>query len=225
MECPQNSTTTFFGSCSQFPSVINDELIDTRQFLDASRGIVQFVEFLGTVFSPVKSDINGNITKLAAIYEKSPTDYEHLHNIIKSELELPEGEFHIGTDALLWLTRAIEYIKVFLTLFVQDFDNNQNQKSLEQYFGFAYEATLKKYHGWFVQKIFGLCLKAAPGRDSLLKLLSRSAIEEDNSITKAIDSQEELLIFNALKSYLVNLEKNIDTIHKIYTANNIDYRK
>lgn len=176
---------SFFAQCIQFAPVDN-ELIATEPFLNASRDIVRFVEFLGTVFSPVKSDINGNITKLTAFVDEDRNKFQYLHQIVESERELiAASEFAIGTDALLWLSRAIEYIKVFLTQFTQDYKlrllhrNNQTanatkikERDVSELFQLAYEATLKKYHGWFVQKIFSACLYAAPSRSQLLKLLS-----------------------------------------------------
>ena len=63
----------FFENVIPFSSINDDGLIDTKQFLEASRCIVQFVDLLGTTFKPVKNDIDGNISKLRKIFE---SDFE-----------------------------------------------------------------------------------------------------------------------------------------------------
>lgn len=106
---------SFFASVAQFPQIGGDcSLISTRHFLEASRGIVLFVEFLGKVFAPVRNDIQGNIDKLQAILEQDAIGHEHLNGILKAELQQPDPNqvLGVGTDALLWLTRALDYIKV-----------------------------------------------------------------------------------------------------------------
>ncbi|KAI1309018.1 Glycolipid transfer protein [Halotydeus destructor] len=205
---------SFFSACAQFPDVEDGNLVPTEQFLEASRSIVKFVEFLGAVFSPVKSDINGNIGKLSKLQSENPESFAYLNNILDFEAKGSEGDqvSPVGTDALLWLKRAIEYIKIFLTLFVQDFDSKQNSSDLSSYFGFAYEATLKKHHNWFVQKIFSVCLHAAPGRSQLLKLLSSS------------EPVDEQVVFDGIKAYLTKLEKNIEAVHAMFDKVGFNYK-
>ena len=108
--------------------------------------------------------------------------FQHLNDIVKVEKEtLQPSEFHIGTDALTWLNRALIYNLLFLQQFLQEYLEWQVSgttttteplpEDISRHFTFAYEQSLKKHHGWIVQKIFSLCLMAAPSRGSLLELL------------------------------------------------------
>lgn len=162
--------------------------------------------------------------------------------IVCSEKSLIDAEeFAIGSDALLWLTRAIEYIKVFLTLFLADHAQRHAQgqasqaqvhdlqvksKDIGDLFQFAYDATLKKHHGWVVRKLFAVCLYAAPSRSDLIKLLaspSTSSPTGDKPVSEEAKQIEENVIFEAIENYLVNVGTNIDAIHTIFKQNNVDY--
>lgn len=214
---------SFFASCSQFPLVQENGRIPTEQFLNAARGIVKFVEFLGTVFKPVRSDIDFNITKLNTIYEKDPIVFEFVDAILSEEKKSEDDQIKLGTDALLWLTRAIEYIKVFLSLFLLDYSTDQKSEDLTKYFANAYEVTLMRYHGWFVQKIFSLCLRAAPGRKGLLLLLARPSDPQIKASDKFDIEEKE--IFEGIQNYLYSLETSLDAVKRIYSFNEINFNQ
>lgn len=60
----------FFETVVPFVDIVSDGLIDTEQFLEASKCIVKFVDMFGIAFKPVKNDIDGNINKLMNIFDK-----------------------------------------------------------------------------------------------------------------------------------------------------------
>ena len=202
----------FFEKCVYFPR-IESNCIETIEFLKASKSVVEFVELLGKAFLPVRHDMNGNIDKLTKIYETDPQKYKLLDGILTTECQtLSESEFHLGTDALIWLTRALNYNLIFLSLLLLDFEEEKRSEDLTDYFSKAYEQSLKKYHNWFVQQICSLCLLSAPNRSSLLKYLSANK-----------ETIDENILFSAIKEYLNNLKQNIDCIHKTFSDLNIDY--
>ena len=202
----------FFDDCIHFPK-IESNLIETIEFLEASRSVVQFVELLGKAFIPVRHDMNGNIDKLLKIYETDRQKYKYLDQILRVEKEsLPETDFHLGTDALIWLTRALKYNLIFLSLFLLDFEEEKRSEDLSPYFSEAYDKSLKKYHNWFVQQICSLCLLSAPNRSSLLKYLSLNK-----------ETIDEKRLFSVLKEYLTALKTNIELIDKTFSDLNIDY--
>jgi pleckstrin family protein A (phosphoinositide binding specific) protein 8 len=202
----------FFYNCVAFPT-IDSNLIETTEFLRASKDVVKFVELLGKAFIPVRNDINGNIEKLNKIYESNPSKYKYLNEIVKTECEtLSESDFKIGTDALIWLTRALNYNQIFLSLLLCDFEEGKETEDLSGFFSEAYERSLKKYHNWLVQKICSLCLLAAPNRTSLLKHLTT---DEEN-----IDQK---IIFSAIKEYLITLKTNILAVNQMFDELKIDY--
>lgn len=62
--------------------------IPTERFLAATRQLLPFLDRLGsTTFAPVKSDINGNITKLDTRYKSNPIRFSTLQRMIMAEIE------------------------------------------------------------------------------------------------------------------------------------------
>lgn len=199
----------FFGNY-RYPEVTVDGKVDAVSFLQASGGIVKFVELLGKVFLPVKYDINGNIEKLQNIINTDKEKFIYLSDIVEYEMTL-STDSRIGIDALLWLKRALEYIQAFLTFFVADHKQGKQTEDLIPFFKKAYEEKLQPYHGWMVQKLFGLCLLAAPGRKVLLQLLS---MNKDNITDDDIMAD--------IEEFLCTLNKNLEVIIDMYNKNNLN---
>ncbi|KAG8195186.1 hypothetical protein JTE90_027930 [Oedothorax gibbosus] len=199
-----------FSVCKQFPEV-TDGKIEVVPFLEASKEIVKFVEILGTVFSPVKNDISGNIEKLSKIHHSDEAKFSTLNGIVEHELPL-ERQHQIGIDALLWLKRALEYVNVFLSCFAEDGKQPPCSENMSAFFHKAYEEKLKPFHGWIVQKVFGLIVIAAPSRSSLLKLLSGGK-----------DPVPEEEIIKDIEQFLIGLNSNIDTINRLYVTHNLHF--
>ena len=60
----------------------------------------------GTGFTLIRSDISGNIDRLAAAYGQNNAKYKELFAIISDEVQRGEQEGkHSETNALLWLKR------------------------------------------------------------------------------------------------------------------------
>lgn len=121
--------------------------------------------------------------------------------------ELPADEFHIGCDALLWLNRALTYNQLFLTYFAQEYEKctklSELPEDISKLFTTAYDLTLKKHHNWFVQKIFNVCLMAAPSRSQLLVLLG---------LTDLSDEEIQSILVNSITDYLKSLKANTESI-------------
>jgi len=206
-----SNVTSIFISRYHFETPINNQSISTDQFLKASQGAVEFVSLCGRVFSPVRCDISGNIEKLTTIYSSEPASYLTLDSIVKSG--------PVGADALLWLTRALDYIYHFLFLFLQDFEEGTKSKNLSSFFESAYESTLKKHHNWFIQKIFQVCLLAVLDRDNFLLLLSNRPLLTTNELI----TQTEEAIFADIKTYISGLKQNLEVIQQIFKQADIEY--
>lgn len=199
----------FFGKY-RYPEINSEGNIDLFLFLEASRGIVKFVELLGTAFYPVKNDIHGNIEKLLKIHNEDKEKFKYVSNIIEYELDLKD-EDKIGIDALLWLKRALEYIQLFLTYFVEDYQEKKNTEDLTPYFRKAYELKLKQYHGWFIQQLFSLCIRVAPSRKDLIKLLATG-----------LENFSEHDIMEDIQEFLISLNSNLDVIIAMYDKNGLN---
>ncbi|XP_028416687.1 glycolipid transfer protein-like [Dendronephthya gigantea] len=171
--------TTFFTQAKyRFLPIQDDKRIETWPFLQACQEIVPFFDILGpTAFAPVKSDINGNIEKLTKKYKEDQEKYKVLQDIVQSEIDSGTTKAkNSATDALLWLKRALSFILVFLQEVLT------GEQDLTKCAKAAYEGTLKKYHGWMVQSIFSLAMKAVPYRKDFIQKLGNG---QDESVVLA----------------------------------------
>ncbi|XP_056259124.1 glycolipid transfer protein-like [Seriola aureovittata] len=201
---------------NQFPELPPDKSVDTKLFLEAVSHIPLFFDCLGSkVFSIIKSDINGNITKIKAVYVQDPAKYVTLQHILEAEREAHGAEWpKVGaTLALMWLKRGLRFIQILLQS-LADGDRDENNPNLIRVnITKAYEQALKKYHGWIVQKIFNAALLAAPYRSNFLKALS-----------KGEEVKEEDCLAN-VRQFLLNYTATVDAIYEMFTNLNaeLDY--
>ncbi|KAK2819155.1 hypothetical protein Q5P01_024716 [Channa striata] len=201
---------------NQFQELPPDKAVDTKLFLEAVSHLPPFFDCLGsTVFSVIKSDINGNITKIRAVYVEDPAKYITLQDILEAERQAHGAAWpKVGaTLALMWLKRGLRFIQIMLQS-LADGDRDMNNPNLIRVnVTKAYEQALKKYHGWIVQKIFNAALLAAPYRSNFLKALS-----------KGEEVKEEDCLAN-VRQFLVNYTATVDAIYEMYTNLNaeLDY--
>ncbi|XP_060928453.1 glycolipid transfer protein-like [Limanda limanda] len=201
---------------NQFKELPPDRSVDTKQFLEAVSHLPHFFDCLGSkVFSVIKSDINGNITKIRAVYLKDPEKYVTLQDIVEVEREAHGAEWpKVGaTLALMWLKRGLRFIQILLQSLVDGEIDENNPNLIRVNITKAYEQALKRYHGWIVQKIFSTALYAAPYKSNFLKALS-----------KGEEVKEEDCLAN-VHHFLVNYTATIDAIYEMYTNLNaeLDY--
>ncbi|XP_042606949.1 glycolipid transfer protein-like [Cyprinus carpio] len=185
-------------------------------FLEAVSHLPPLLDCLGSaVFSPIKADIVGNITKIKAVYDSNPTRFKTLQHILEAEKEMHGTEWpKVGaTLALMWLKRGLRFIQVLLQSLVDGDKDENNPNLIRVNITKAYEMALKRYHGWFVQKLFQAALYAAPYRSDFLKALSRGReVKEEECLDK-------------VRQFLVNFTATIDAIYEMYTKMNaeLDY--
>lgn len=209
-----------FTRMPSFPPVVDGDL-DTGSFLSAADGVRSFVHILGpTLFSPVTSDIGGNIEKIRLILAADPAKYATLRSIIDSEKDEPG--FRIGTDACLWLTRAFDFIALFLRLWVSDYESGQRNEDISSYFKNAYDISLKRHHNWFVQKVVFVVLSGCPSREQLLLALfspDGQTVRED-----PVAREEEEQLFSAINEHVQRLQSNTDCLRSLFDAVNFDWK-
>lgn len=196
---------SFFGKAShKFQPLPEDGKINTDMFLNACSQIVPFFNVLGsTAFAPVKSDINGNISKLRKKYDTNPEKFVTLQDIVNSEIEEKTTKAkNSATDALLWLKRALSFIRVFLE------EVMTGEEDLVKCAKKAYENSLKKYHGWMVQGVFSLAMKAVPYKKDFMKALGPDTTEE--------------VILGEMKETVDLMASNMDELNKFYAETGQD---
>ncbi|GFH20254.1 GLTP domain-containing protein, partial [Haematococcus lacustris] len=133
------------------PSVRSPEgFIQTEPFLSVCRLVLPVVDKLGTPFAMVKSDISGNIERLAAKATTDPSRYSHLFVIVQDEVVAGTSAASTScTKGLLWLKRAMEFMLAIIQA-----TNAKPQLSLPQVVQETYTATLMRFHGFIVSSAF-----------------------------------------------------------------------
>ncbi|KAB5528254.1 hypothetical protein PHYPO_G00138180 [Pangasianodon hypophthalmus] len=165
-----------------------------------------------TVFAPIKADIAGNITKIKAVYESNPSRFRTLQQILEAEKEMYSAEWpRVGaTLSLMWLKRGLRFIQVLLQSLVDGEKDENNPNLIRVNVTKAYEISLRKYHSWFVQKLFKAALYAAPYKSDFLKALSKGRdVKEEDCLDK-------------VRQFLVNFTATIDAIYEMYTKMNAE---
>ncbi|KAG7446552.1 het-c2 protein [Guyanagaster necrorhizus] len=136
---------------------VTDAGVDTLAFLEASQGLVGIFDLLGSsAFSVVQSDLKGNIAKVRARYDTTPSRSTTLEQLVENE----KGEKkRTATEGLMWLLRGL----LFTGKALQNAQLNKEEE-LSVAFSKSYEVTLKKYHNFVVKGIFSVAMKACPYR-------------------------------------------------------------
>ncbi|XP_068191282.1 glycolipid transfer protein-like [Antennarius striatus] len=201
---------------NEFSELPPDKSIDTKFFLETVAHLPSFFDCMGSkIFSIIKSDINGNITKIKAVYLKDPMKYVTLQDIVVAERESNAAEWpKVGaTLALMWLKRGLRFIQVLLQSLADGDRDENNPNHIRVNVIKAYEQALKKYHGLMVRTVFNAALLAAPYRSNFLKALS-----------KGQEVPEEDCMAN-IRQFLVNYTPTVDAIYEMYTDLNaeLDY--
>ncbi|CAB3236489.1 unnamed protein product [Arctia plantaginis] len=157
----------FFFTVKHFPAVI-DERLNIMAFVEASLDLVAIVERLGTVFTPVTVDMQGNIDKI----KKS---YKYDENSCLLELMLDEkakGET-TAAEGVLWLNRALFFFELIFIEIINKLKDQipPNDVNMKEIFTKAYEGSVKPYHNWITRQLFSFLCKMSPNLPQLLKSL------------------------------------------------------
>ncbi|KAI9710825.1 MAG: hypothetical protein M1828_002023 [Chrysothrix sp. TS-e1954] len=135
----------------------NDNAIPTSSFLEAAESLTTLFDVLGSAaFTPVKSDLTGNIKKVRTRQLAAPAESETLQELVRNELK---GKKHTATEGLLWLTRGLDFT-------CQSLHQNLHAptEELSTSFRAAYSNTLKPHHSFVIKPIFSAAMSATPYR-------------------------------------------------------------
>ncbi|KAI0012452.1 het-c [Xylariaceae sp. FL0662B] len=135
----------------------NDNAISTTEFLEASESLTTIFDALGSVaFSPVKSDMLGNVKKIRDRQNAAPADSATLQALVLNELKTKK---HVAAEGLLWLVRGLEFTCIALSQNLA-----QDAEELSTSFRNAYGNTLKPHHGILIKPVFSAAMSACPYR-------------------------------------------------------------
>lgn len=140
--------------------------LPTPVFLAAVSKMITIFPLLGSAFSPVKSDMNGNVGKLQAVFDKADGE-PTVQAMVQADVAAKNvSNKNSAACAGLWLTRALQYIGLFLAKL-----HSGTPETLSAAASEAYTETLAKVHGWATRQIFNAALLAAPKKDAFMAKL------------------------------------------------------
>lgn len=202
MASTSESSNRFMRSLKHFPPVINGR-INVIEFLAAASDIVALVDRLGTIFQPVKLDMQGNIDKIKKFY-----DYDETSCLLELMLEeKARGKPNAG-EGILWLNRGLLFFELIFMDTANDLRSgvSVDDVDIKKIITSAYENSTKMYHNWVTQQLFNFICKMGPTLSQTLKL-----VEED-------DPSQYLA---KLDSYHVNLHAVRCKIDEFFRDNDI----
>ncbi|TVY46667.1 Pleckstrin homology domain-containing family A member [Lachnellula occidentalis] len=161
-----------------------DNAISTTEFLEAAESLTTLFDVLGSVaFTPVKSDMLGNIKKIRDRQLAAPLESATLQDLVINELKTKK---HVATEGLVWLVRALDFTSIALSQ-----NMAVDTEELSTSFRNAYGNTLKPFHGFLIKPVFSAAMSACPYRKDFYAKLG--------------EDQEKVLA--ELRVWLVALEK------------------
>ena len=189
--------STFFDEITLFEAVpVVDDKVLTKEFLDASRGLVKLFALLGlAAFTPVTSDMNGNIEKVSKKMEADPRA-DTLQGLILSEVG---DKKKTATQGLLWLLRGLQFTAQAMREAV-----DRPDIELLKAFTDSYGKTLSKYHGMLVKPIFKLAMLACPYRKDFFEKLGA----------------DQTVVMEKLTAWLAALERIVSIIFTFFENGN-----
>lgn len=190
-----------------FPDVV-DGKINTEEFLHAVCELVKIIAKFGNLFAPVKYDMNNNFTKLNDKYSLDKEKYTILQDMILLEKE--EGKTIIALEALIWLTRALHLILLFLEKIIKDHNAGRETEDLGAFLTEAYKESLEPHHGWMIRQLFGLLSRSILSRSQLLQTL-----KGDENVTNEI-------LLRDMDIYLKTVRSNVEALQIFYQNNKLE---
>ncbi|KAJ3564539.1 hypothetical protein NPX13_g7806 [Xylaria arbuscula] len=203
---PEGATllSTFKRSFVDVPiDADNDNAISTTEFLDAAESLTTMFDALGSVaFSPVKSDMLGNVKKIRERQLAAPAESENLQALVINELK---SKSHKATEGLVWLVRlslssghltgadfrskrGLDFTCIALSSNLA-----KGTEELADSFRGAYGATLKPHHGFLVKPVFSAAMSACPYRKDFYPKLGSDQTAVTVELTTYLKSLEKIV--------------------------------
>ncbi|XP_031504596.1 glycolipid transfer protein 3-like [Nymphaea colorata] len=174
----------------------------TLHFLTICNSAVTILDKIGPTMRVLTQDLRQNIERLQTMYKTNPSSFSSLTEIVKEEIEEGSARKPLScTRAVLWLTRSMDFVMIFLSKFVADAD-----RDLVQIIEESYSATLQPWHGWISSAAYKVALKLIPERKVLMNLIMEER-EDHGAIKEEINSLVSSFtpILNEIHAFLVTL--------------------
>ncbi|TWW57192.1 ceramide-1-phosphate transfer protein [Takifugu flavidus] len=157
-----------------------------EHYVSGWRGLVKFLNSLGSVFGFISKDAVGKINILEGYLEgDNSSQYATIQLMVKYELDnqlvdLTKRGNHpeSGCRTLLRLHRALRWLELFLErLRVSGQDEKTSVMCAD-----AYNQSLSQHHPWVVRKAAGLAFCVLPGREAFFQVMNVGSAEQVVSV-------------------------------------------
>ncbi|KAK7038779.1 hypothetical protein VNI00_010665 [Paramarasmius palmivorus] len=167
---------------------IADKGVDTVGFLEASDGLVNMFDLLGSgVFGFVQTDIRNNISGVRDRYTANTDISDTLEQLVEGESK--ENNRH-GTACLVRLIRGLAFT-------CQALQNMQADRSSELHVCFkrSYDAVLRHHHSFVVRSVVSVAIRAVPRRHDFYQRIAQGGSVEklDIELTKWLQGLEAIV--------------------------------
>ncbi|KAM4704100.1 ceramide-1-phosphate transfer protein [Rhinophrynus dorsalis] len=167
-----------FKSCL----VDDDQDVIVEHYLDGWKGLVKFMNSLGTIFSFVSKDAVNKI-QIMENYLKGANGerYRTLQSMVEYELsgnlvDLTKRSAHpeSGCRTILRLHRALRWLQLFLEKLRTSNEDSKTSTLCTE----AYNDSLANFHSWIIRKTATVAFLALPARNTFFEVMNVGTTEQ-----------------------------------------------
>ncbi|XP_051915529.1 ceramide-1-phosphate transfer protein isoform X1 [Hippocampus zosterae] len=153
-----------------------DKAVILENYVSGWRGLIKFLNSLGSVFGFISKDAINKIQILVNLLkEDTHSHYMTVQSMVRYELDnglvdIDKRGSHpeSGTRTLLRLHRALRWLELFLErLRISSEDSKTSVMCAD-----AYNESLAQYHPWVLRKAAGLAFCVLPGRPAFFEVMN-----------------------------------------------------
>ncbi|XP_038602100.1 ceramide-1-phosphate transfer protein [Tachyglossus aculeatus] len=151
-------------------------------YIASWKGLVRFLNGLGTIFSFISKDVVAKLQIMEALRQGAQSEqYASLQSMVRHEVahglvDLRRREEHpdSGCRTVLRLHRALRWLQLFL----EGLRTSRRDAKTSALCARAYDAALAGYHPWVIRKASTLAFCTLPTRDCFLQTMNVGSPEE-----------------------------------------------
>ncbi|KAE8292830.1 Ceramide-1-phosphate transfer protein Glycolipid transfer protein domain-containing protein 1 [Larimichthys crocea] len=159
-----------------------DKEVYVEHYVAGWRGLIKFLNSLGSVFGFISKDAVNKIKILVTHLEgENSSEYVTVQSMVKYELEnelvdLNKRGNHpeSGCRTLLRLHRALRWLELFLERLRTSGEDGKTSVMCAE----AYNESLSQHHPWVVRKAAGMAFCVLPGRPAFFEVMNVGTPEQ-----------------------------------------------
>lgn len=161
-----------------------DKEVYLEHYVAGWRGLVKFLNSLGSVFGFISKDAVSKILILVALLKgENGSHYTTVQSMVKYELENELVDFksskkashpESGCRTLLRLHRALRWLELFLDRLRTSTEDSKTSVMCAE----AYNESLAQHHPWVVRTAAGMAFHLLPGRAGFLEIMNVGTPEQ-----------------------------------------------